>query len=80
MIYPSDKDREQAIRAEKLEQLGLLKILDKSDLDPEVLARSIVDYLAEESTLNLEYQIQLEGARHASLILQELLKSNLIAA
>ncbi len=76
MIYPSDKDREQAIRAEKLEQLGLLKIIDKSELDPEVLARSIVDYLAEESTLNLEYALQLDGAQKASMILQGLLKPN----
>jgi predicted glycosyltransferase len=80
IIYPSDKDREQAIRAEKLEQLGLLKILDKSELDPATLARSIVDYLNEESTLNLESSLQLNGAKQASLILQNLLESNLIAA
>ncbi|WP_309740269.1 glycosyltransferase [Chamaesiphon sp. OTE_20_metabat_361] len=74
MIYPSDKDREQAIRAEKLEQLGLLKILDKSELQPELLARSIVDYLAEELTLNLENHLQLDGAKQASIVLQKLLK------
>jgi predicted glycosyltransferase len=76
MIYPSDKDREQAIRAEKLEKLGLLKILDRSQLEPEVLARSIVDYLNEESTLNLEDPLQLDGAEQASIILQGLLKSH----
>jgi predicted glycosyltransferase len=80
MIYPSDKDREQAIRAEKLERLGLLKILDKSELEPEILARSIVDYLAEESTLSLEDALQLDGAEQASIILQKLLEPNLIAA
>jgi predicted glycosyltransferase len=80
MIYPSDKDREQAIRAEKLAQLGLLKILEKSELKPELLARLIVDYLADESTLNLEDSLQLDGAKQASMILQNLLKSNLIAA
>ena len=80
IIYPSDKDREQAIRAEKLEKLSLLKILNNSELEPERLAQLIVDYLAEESNLNHKYQIQLEGAKQASLILQELLKSNLIAA
>jgi predicted glycosyltransferase len=80
MIYPSDKDREQSIRAEKLEQLGLLKILDKSELEPELLARLIVDYLAEESTLSLEDPLQLDGAKQASIILQGLLEPNLIAA
>jgi predicted glycosyltransferase len=80
IIYPSDKDREQAIRAEKLEQLGLLKILDKSELEPELLARSIVDYLAEEQNLDFEYLIQLDGAKQASIILQNLLEPNLIAA
>jgi predicted glycosyltransferase len=80
IIYPSDKDREQAIRAEKLEQLGLLKILDKSELEPELLARSIVDYLTEESTLDLENSLRLDGAKQASVILQNLLEPNLIAA
>ncbi|AFY93528.1 glycosyltransferase family protein [Chamaesiphon minutus] len=76
MIYPSDKDREQAIRAEKLERLGLLKILDKSELDPELLARSIVNYLADDATLNFEHLIQLDGAEKASIILQNLLEFN----
>jgi predicted glycosyltransferase len=80
IIYPSDKDREQAIRAEKLEQLGLLKILDKSELEPELLAKKIVDYLTEESTLDLENSLQLDGAKQASLILQNLLEFNLITA
>ncbi|PSB50031.1 glycosyltransferase family protein [Chamaesiphon polymorphus] len=80
IIYPSDKDREQAIRAEKLEQLGLLKILDKSELEPELLAKTIVDYLTEESTLDLENPLQLNGAKQASAILQNLLEPNLIAA
>lgn len=80
IIYPSDKDREQAIRAEKLEQLGLLKILNKSELEPELLAKIIIGYLAEESTLNLEDPLQLNGAKQASAILQNLLEPNLIAA
>jgi predicted glycosyltransferase len=75
MIYPSDKDREQAIRAEKLEKLGLLKILDRSQLEPELLARSIVDYLDDERTLGFEHLLQLDGAEKASIILQELLES-----
>ena len=80
IIYPSDKDREQAIRAEKLEQLGLLKILDKSELESELLSKIIIDYLAEESTLDLENSLQLNGAKQASAILQNLLEPNLIAA
>jgi predicted glycosyltransferase len=80
MIYPSDKDREQAIRAEKLEKLGLLKMIDRSQLEPEPLARSIVDYLAGNETIDFENLIQLDGAKKASVILQRLLKPNLIAA
>lgn len=76
MIYPSDKDREQAIRAEKLEKLGLLKMIDRSQLDPELLARSIVDYLADDATLDFEHLIQLDGAEKASMILHGLLESN----
>jgi predicted glycosyltransferase len=80
MIYPSDKDREQAIRAEKLQNFGLLKILDRSELAPELLVKSIVDYLNEKSTLDLQNPLQLDGAKQASIILQGLLEPNLIAA
>jgi predicted glycosyltransferase len=80
MIYPSDKDREQAIRAEKLQELGLLRILDRSELLPELLARSIVDYLADGETLDFEHLIQLDGAEKAGIILHRLLEPNLIAA
>jgi predicted glycosyltransferase len=76
MIYPSDKDREQAIRSEKLEKLGFLKILNQSQLEPELLTRLITDYLKEESTLNLKNSLQLNGAEQASIILQELLESH----
>jgi predicted glycosyltransferase len=78
MIYPSDKDREQAIRAKKLEKLGLLKILDRSELAPKLLARSIIDYLQSESILDLTNTLRLDGAKQAAIILQELLEPNLV--
>jgi hypothetical protein len=55
-------------------------MIDRSQLEPEPLARSIVDYLAGNETMDFENLIQLDGAKKASVILQRLLKPNLIAA
>lgn len=79
MIYPSNKDREQAIRAEKLEAMDLLKILFSDDLQPERLAQSIVNYLAQEPSLRLDHPLQLKGAQETSKILQNLLQPSLVA-
>lgn len=79
MIYPSNKDREQAIRAEKLEGLDLLKVLDPADLKPAYLARLIADYLATSTPIQ-QHSLQLNGAQEASAILQTLLQTDLVAA
>ncbi len=80
IVYPSNKDREQAIRAEKLERLGLLQILHPNELQKEVLSQKIVGYLANDAPPILRHQLQLEGAKKASTILQTLLQPSLVAA
>ncbi|NJM68670.1 MAG: glycosyl transferase [Acaryochloris sp. RU_4_1] len=79
LIYPANKDREQAIRAEKLEALNLLKVLSSEDLEPERLALAIADYLAEPHTPQ-NPQLQLNGAQATSTLLQTLLQPTLAAA
>jgi predicted glycosyltransferase len=78
MIYPSNKDREQAIRAEQLERLNLLKILKAEDLQSEHLTQSIIEYLARPKAD--QHGLKLNGAQEASVILQTLLQPSLVAA
>lgn len=81
IVYPSNKDREQSIRAEKLQYLGLLKILYPHELQPELLTQTIIDYLTNGASSTLEgNQLNLEGARETSTILQTLLQPSLVAA
>lgn len=73
LIYPSSKDREQAIRAEKLEQLGLLQIIDARDLEPEILTQKIVAYLSQEIRGDALRSLELEGAQKTREFLSALL-------
>ncbi|NJN38710.1 MAG: hypothetical protein HC790_08300 [Acaryochloridaceae cyanobacterium CSU_3_4] len=78
LIYPANKDREQAIRAEKLEDLGLLKILSPEDLKPERLVLAIADCLAQPHP-HQHPQLQLNGAQATSILLQNILQPTLTA-
>jgi predicted glycosyltransferase len=80
LIYPSNKDREQAIRAEQLERLNLLKVLSPDDLSPEQLTQSILNVLNQAPISRPERQLQLNGAQEASRILQTLLQPSPVAA
>ncbi|WP_404790654.1 glycosyltransferase family protein [Altericista sp. CCNU0014] len=80
LIYPSNKDREQAIRAEQLERLNLLKILYPHDLSPEQLTQAITIYLSQAPIPRQKNQLQLNGAQEASRILQTILQPTLVAA
>lgn len=48
MILPfkGNDDQEQRIRASKLDSLGVVKMLDESDLLPEIFSKKVIDYLA----------------------------------
>ena len=50
MILPfkGNNDQEQRIRAGKLDSLGAVKMLDESDLQPEIFAQKVIDYLTVE--------------------------------
>jgi predicted glycosyltransferase len=46
--FTGNQDREQTIRAEKLSDLGIVKILSTNDLQPDLFAKKIIDYLQEQ--------------------------------
>jgi predicted glycosyltransferase len=74
MIYPANKDREQAIRAEKLETLGILQIIRPSDLEPTRLAEKIITYLHKETIGNTSETFEIEGAQKTTDLLKTLLE------
>jgi predicted glycosyltransferase len=73
MIYPSNKDREQAIRAEKLQRLDLLDIIESSDLQPSVLTQKIVAYLSQDNRNPTLRSLELQGAQKTAAFLKAFL-------
>jgi predicted glycosyltransferase len=73
MIYPSNKDREQAIRAEKLEQRGILDLIHPHELEPHCLAQKIVTCLNKQPPGDLIESLDLEGAQKTAQLLKSLL-------
>jgi predicted glycosyltransferase len=67
LIYPFDQNREQRMRAERLQPLGALSVMDASDLDPVTLAHRMANALngpRRPTSLNLDGANQ--TARHLS--------------
>jgi predicted glycosyltransferase len=79
MMLPSNKDWEQKIRAEKLEKLGLVKVIQPDDLQPERLAQKIIEYLHQETVMQRFKAFKLQGAQKTADLLKELLKCKVIA-
>jgi predicted glycosyltransferase len=73
MIYPSNKDREQAIRAEKLQTLNFLDIIEASDLQPSVLTQKIIAYLHQDTQNGATRSLQLQGAQQTAAFLKTFL-------
>jgi uncharacterized protein (TIGR00661 family) len=74
MIYPSQKDREQAIRAEKLEKLGILDVIRSHDLEPARLAQRVIDCLHKEPVGNTTEILELQGAEKTAELLKALIE------
>ena len=74
MIYPSKKDREQAIRAEKLEKLGILDVIRSHDLEPTRFAQKIIDCVYKERVGNTAEFLELQGAEKTAELLKALLE------
>lgn len=80
MIFPSNKDWEQKVRAEKLEKLGLTEIIHSHELNPESLSQKIIVNLSKKAFVKTCEPIQLQGAQTTSSLLQEFLENTVVAA
>jgi predicted glycosyltransferase len=73
MILPSNKDWEQAVRAEKLEKMGVLSILQPEDLQPQQFANKIVHAIESEQIPKISTSFDLDGVEKTRLAIRSLL-------
>ncbi len=80
MIYPSNKDREQMIRAEKLEKLGIVKVIRPEDLQSDRFAQKIMTSLPKKQVGNTFETLELQGAQKTAQLLKDLLQTKVALA
>jgi predicted glycosyltransferase len=72
------KDEEQLVRTKKLENLGVVEMLEPDNLDPAYIAQSIIDCLHKENSSKANVPFDLEGATKTATFLQELLETKVL--
>jgi predicted glycosyltransferase len=70
-----DNDKEQLVRTNKLEKLGIVEVIEPSELTPENLAQRITSCLSKSPSDRNSTLFDLQGAEKTVLFLQELLRS-----
>jgi len=78
MILPfkGNNDQEQRIRASKLDNLGVVKMLNDSDLQPEIFSQKLIDYLAIEPK-KLEFDFN--GVENTAALVKNLVSTQKVA-
>jgi predicted glycosyltransferase len=79
LILPSDKDWEQAVRAEKLQKMGVLGLLQPEDLDPDRLAHRLANAMTPPYLAKPRKSFALNGAQHTTALLSALLNQPIAA-
>ncbi|NJN38709.1 MAG: glycosyl transferase [Acaryochloridaceae cyanobacterium CSU_3_4] len=79
IILPSSKDWEQSVRAEKLEKMGVLKLLQPKDLPPEGLAQRIAEVIAAPLSVKPFQPFELQGAKTTTALLRAVLEQPVAA-
>jgi predicted glycosyltransferase len=80
MILPSNKDWEQTVRAEKLQSMGILRLLQPEDLQPEPLVDRVVRALEAPLSAQPFRSFELQGAQKTTALLKDLIEQPVIAA
>ncbi|MFN6517165.1 MAG: glycosyltransferase family protein [Nostoc sp. CreGUA01] len=78
MILPftGNQDREQTVRAEKLSNLGIIKLLSPHDLQPDYFAIKVINYLEEKPN---QISVDFSGVEKTATILKSLAVKQQIA-
>jgi predicted glycosyltransferase len=64
LVWPFPQNREQRMRAARLEEMGILKVVDDEDLDPDRLAGMMARGLS--AAERLPVKIDLNGAANTA--------------
>ncbi|WP_404790653.1 glycosyltransferase family protein [Altericista sp. CCNU0014] len=80
MILPSSKDWEQTVRTEKLQKMGILRLLQPEDRLPERLADRIVRALEAPCSIPPFTSFDLQGAEKTTALLKTLMEQPVAAA
>ncbi|WP_147819355.1 glycosyltransferase family protein [Salidesulfovibrio onnuriiensis] len=70
LVMPFDQNREQRMRAERLEKMGLLTVLDPGNLNPDVVAQKMIAGLGRGPTGK---SIDLDGAANTARLLRTII-------
>lgn len=73
-------DKEQLVRTQKLESLGIVEVLDPDNLEPTYLAQKIIDCLNKNLRTKTNHIFDLQGAEKTGLFLKELLQESVAVA
>jgi predicted glycosyltransferase len=73
-------DEEQLIRTKKLEKLGIVEVIEPSQLEPNYLAERIIECLNKNSAPKKAHPFDLEGAKKTAVFLEELLQEQPLVA
>lgn len=64
LVWPFSQNREQRLRAERISEMGSMRILEDTDLDPKLLAGLMTQNLVERT--RPVYAVDLDGAAHTA--------------
>ena len=76
MAFQGNNDKEQETRLKKLDSLDRVKMIQPHDLQPEILAQNIVEYLQHQPA---KLEVDLLGATSAAYYLRKLVEPSLLA-
>lgn len=74
-----NQDQEQLVRTNKLEQLGIVEVINPNELEPTYLAQRIIASLNKELVADTSNIFDLQGAQNTTKFLKEFLYSNVPA-
>ncbi|MCG8364167.1 MAG: glycosyl transferase [Pseudanabaenales cyanobacterium] len=75
--FTGNDDQEQTLRSERLEQLGVVRLIRPEDLHPERFAQKVIDCLSQKPA---QINFDLHGVEKTAVLLRSLVQKSTIAA
>jgi predicted glycosyltransferase len=75
-----ENDKEQLVRTQKLEKMGVVEVIEPENLEPIFLAQKILNCLHRKSPATANNLFDLRGAEHTAVLLRKFLKESAFAS